>query len=146
MAGSSVTGECFVWTGKTDRKGYGSRMIHTKYYKAHRIAWAWANNLLVNGVPQIPDGMQVLHHCDNPPCVNPSHLYLGTPADNTADMMRRGRHPWTNLTHCRKGHAYSEHGMRKNVPGRVHRECLTCAKNRRQKKSRPTPIEAKAKA
>lgn len=51
----------------------------------HRVAWeAW------NGT--IPAGMWVLHHCDNPPCCNPAHLYLGTPADNNRDRDERGRH------------------------------------------------------
>jgi hypothetical protein len=50
----------------------------------HRFAWELAYG-------PIPDGLWVLHHCDNPPCVNIDHLYLGTVKDNTADMMRRGR-------------------------------------------------------
>ncbi len=51
---------------------------------AHRAAWIEANG-------PIPEGMNVLHHCDNPPCVNVEHLFLGTAADNTQDMIAKGR-------------------------------------------------------
>jgi hypothetical protein len=53
-------------------------------WKAHRVAWTLANG-------PIPAGMHVLHTCDNPPCCNPGHLWLGTQADNMADMARKGR-------------------------------------------------------
>ena len=72
---------CHLWVGKTIPSGYGRFGCRG----AHRVAWE-----LANGRP-IPNGLWVLHKCDNPPCVNPKHLYVGTPADNSRDMVRRNR-------------------------------------------------------
>ena len=60
---------------------------NTKKYnqRAHRIAWEFENG-------PVPDGMCVCHSCDNPPCCNPKHLFLGSHQDNTQDMMKKGRH------------------------------------------------------
>lgn len=78
---------CWEWIAKTVTDfGYGSigsgRGVSP--FKAHRVAWA-----LKNG--PIPKGMCVCHRCDNPPCVNPDHLFLGTKKDNTRDMVSKGR-------------------------------------------------------
>lgn len=83
-------GRCWLWTGA--RKGgkwtygiLGSRAIRVAPEAAHRVSWE-----LHYG--PIPDGANVLHRCDNPPCVNPQHLFLGTLKDNTRDMLQKGRH------------------------------------------------------
>lgn len=78
--------DCWLWTGATTR-GYG----HIKRGPAN-AGTAQATHLsweIHNG--PIPDGLMVLHHCDNPPCVNPEHLYLGTHKDNMRDRAVRGR-------------------------------------------------------
>ena len=80
--------ECWEWKEYKDPKGYGRITVNGYSRKAHRIAW-----ILIYG--DIPNGFNVLHHCDNPPCCNGKHLFLGTNADNTRDMIRKGRdrHP-----------------------------------------------------
>ena len=77
---------CWTWTGARMRTGYGSfRWASYVRELAHRAAWRIY-------VGPIPTGMQVCHHCDNPPCVRLDHLFLGTNADNLQDMARKGRH------------------------------------------------------
>ena len=78
--------ECWEWAGARSTRGYGElSMPGRRPAKAHQMAWE-----AVNG--PVPDGLWVLHHCDNPPCINPAHLYVGTHADNMRDMRERGRH------------------------------------------------------
>ncbi|HET8686353.1 MAG TPA: HNH endonuclease signature motif containing protein, partial [Methanosarcina sp.] len=75
---------CFKYLGAKDKDGYGYFKLNGKTYKAHRIAIQ-----LHTGVD--PKGHLVLHHCDNPSCVNPDHLYLGTPKQNMQDRKDRNR-------------------------------------------------------
>ena len=74
--------ECWLWLGRKKR-GYG---VLTLRLKAHRYSYEVAHG-------RIPDGLGVLHSCDNPACVNPAHLRLGTQRDNLADSIARGRLP-----------------------------------------------------
>jgi len=74
---------CWVWTGERSA-GYGRIMIDPLPVGAHRFAWTLANG-------PIPDGLFILHACDNPPCVNPAHLRPGTDRENVGDMIARGR-------------------------------------------------------
>jgi hypothetical protein len=75
---------CWEFTGSKNRKGYGTLGNNNTTAMAHRVSWQ-----SVNG--DIPVGMLVLHRCDNPPCVNPDHLFLGTNQDNMDDMTAKGR-------------------------------------------------------
>lgn len=79
--------ECWPWIAAKDHHGYGR--VHfgrrNQYIKAHRASWLIANGALP------PKGFGVLHRCDNPGCVNPAHLFLGTHADNMHDMFAKGR-------------------------------------------------------
>jgi hypothetical protein len=86
---------CWPWAGPQSSAGYGAIMYRRVNRSTHRLAWE-----LTNGA--IPDGLWVLHRCDNPPCCNPAHLFLGTNADNVRDRegKRRGffkkgqKNPW----------------------------------------------------
>lgn len=75
---------CWPWTGATFHWGHGAVKVNGRPWGAHRIAWE-----LTNG--PVPVGLQINHHCDNPPCCNPSHLFLGTQMDNVRDMIAKGR-------------------------------------------------------
>lgn len=82
---------CLTWNGTTDGRGYGQLKVDGKLYKAYRLAYEiW--------VEQIPNGLLVRHKCDNRLCINPDHLETGTPKDNTADMLSRGRGRWQKRT------------------------------------------------
>jgi len=88
------TDSCWIWTGsKTGSLGYGRFGFRNKYYLAHRLSWEFHFG-------EIPKGMQICHHCDNPLCVNPDHLFMGTQSDNIKDAVKKGR--MKNL--FKKGH------------------------------------------
>ncbi len=82
----SIEGECWHWAGALNNMGYG--FLHTRIRPdlrlAHRLSWT-----LYRG--EIPSGLWVLHSCDQPSCVNPNHLFLGTRQDNVDDMLKKGR-------------------------------------------------------
>lgn len=78
---------CWVWTGGREKNGYGrTGRKKGKTRGAHRVSWELAHG-------PIASGLYVLHRCDNPPCVRPSHLFLGTQAENRLDCVKKGRQP-----------------------------------------------------
>jgi len=76
--------ECWEWKGAVSTNGYGAMSINCKDDSTHRIVYCE-----IFGT--IPEGLFVLHHCDNPSCCNPNHLFLGTPKDNMKDRNQKGR-------------------------------------------------------
>lgn len=83
---------CWIWQGNIGNDGYGKFItsIPKKTVRAHRYSWSLANG-------NIPVDMLVCHTCDVPLCVNPAHLFLGTPLDNTRDMIAKGRAKYTGI-------------------------------------------------
>lgn len=88
LKNSAVTERgCWEWVGGRSKSGYGACNRNVGGHRESLIhRWSW---YIHNG--PIPDGMWVLHHCDNPPCCNPDHLFLGTQLDNLKDMINKGR-------------------------------------------------------
>lgn len=119
---------CWIWIGARNNKGYGT-FGHNPFGTtvASRVAYQ-----IING--PISEEWDVLHRCGNGHlgCVNPLHLYIGTPTDNTLDSVRARTHASSRKTHCPRGHPYSGDNLR--VYGRK-RYCATCirARNRAQK-------------
>lgn len=86
---------CWNWQGTLDSGGYGRMMVRGKCLRMHRLNFQ-------RFCGELPAGLHVLHHCDNPGCINPAHLFLGTAADNMQDKVAKGR--------CRNG-------SNANIPG-----------------------------
>lgn len=122
----ALTG-CWIWTGARQR-AYGKIRVFYRDVRAHRFSWEMHKG-------PIPEGMDVLHHCDNPLCVNPNHLFIGSQRDNMDDMNRkgRGRHGQHNRekTHCHNGHPLSGENLYV-PPSGYGRYCKECRRTNKQ--------------
>jgi hypothetical protein len=107
---------CWNWKASTSNYGYGAFWFRSRLKGAHVASWIMANG------KEVPKGMEVLHSCDNPPCVNPAHLSLGTRTENMRQASARGRvrNQNTDKMVCPLGHPLD--GVN-NIGGRF---CYTC--------------------
>jgi hypothetical protein len=131
--------ECIEWGGATDAKGYGicyARRFGKLIRRAHVLAWIDANGRL-----PLP-GEQVRHTCDNPPCINPVHLLIGSAKDNSQDAVSRGRLAQQRKTHCPKGHPYEGNSYSYETPaGGKNRLCKICAQARAAAQRARGPVD-----
>lgn len=131
---------CWKWLGGFDHKGYAVFTYNYKNYHASRIVWFLSKN-------SDPAPLLVCHECDNPPCVNPEHLFLGTDGDNHDDKVRKGREPQAAIaalrrynetkseqTHCKRGHLYSPENTYRSPQKPNSRVCRTCRAARTTKR------------
>lgn len=123
---------CWEWTGSLAGTGYGSISWHGRQMRAHRLAWQLTYGPIPKGTGA--HGTCVLHRCDNPPCVRPEHLFLGTNHENVLDCIAKGRSRrcvWRrSLTHCFHGHEFSEENV--FINGLGHRVCKPCRRFRKK--------------
>ena len=116
--------ECWMWQGsRHNASGYGRYSEGGKEWLAHRYSAT-----LVYG--KIPNGTYVCHTCDIPLCVNPNHLFLGSPQENVDDMISKNRHHLQRRTHCKHGHEYTDentHYKPSRPRTRVCKRCVTIA-------------------
>lgn len=132
--------ECWNYTGFRHANGYGIFSYRGRYSAAaHRVA-------VELFVGPFDPALHVCHRCDNPPCINPDHLFLGTHEDNMRDMARKGRAAAVNrgITECRRGHPFDEANTIWRPDGR--RKCRTCfnASNIRTRRARNAARKAVA--
>lgn len=118
--GWTVRAGCWEWNGDRDSCGYGmftAAYLGFKDAKAHRVMYQLH-------VGPLPGGLFVRHKCDNPPCVNPAHLIIGTVLENARDMVERRRHAAHNRTVCGKGHDLTLPGAVRRIGG--WNRCVRC--------------------
>ena len=135
-------GPCWLWTGYQNHRGYGQASFNGKVMLTHRISFTIQRGRLPLA------GMKICHHCDNPSCVRPDHLFEGTDSDNMRDAVSKGRlptlidgrtnNPNTQKTHCKNGHPFSPENtkIRMRNGKQSGRSCIICMRNSAREKAR----------
>jgi hypothetical protein len=122
---------CVVWSGYRDRDGYGQVRFKGKQCRAHRVAYEQFYGCA-------PEAKLVCHHCDNPSCLNPEHLFLGSASDNMMDAVIKGRAAQTKKSHCAHGHMLA--GDNIQFVGN-QRHCRTCNREKARKRRAKDPAK-----
>ena len=140
-SGNEKYPDCWIWTGAPTSKGYGA----FKYYQDRSAIGAHVSSHIFH-IGEVPKGMLVCHHCDNPPCVNPEHLFLDTNSGNMKDMFAKNRQGYSNRkrTHCRKGHEFTPENIvtKTDSDGKIQRNCRECIKiSRKTNRNNPEKRE-----
>lgn len=111
-----VTG-CHIYQGCIGERGYGKINIFKVTVQAHRLSYCIHKG-------DIPKGLYVCHKCDNPSCINPEHLFIGTALENNMDKIEKGRDRNKSKTHCKHGHEFTAENT--NVSKQGKRKCKAC--------------------
>jgi hypothetical protein len=129
--------DCWPWLGATRGKpgnAYGIFWLDGRNQPAHRVAW------MLHHRNPFPDGMDACHTCDNPLCVNPHHVFPGTPSDNARDALSKGRlahQRYPRKTHCKRGHELTPENTQVGTNGgRTCKRCRTDLQRERRAKAR----------
>lgn len=107
--------DCWLWDGQTSGSGYGFFYRNKKYIQAHRFSYEYFVGRLGKSI--------CCHHCDNPLCVNPFHLFAGTVQDNNIDRENKKRGFNSRKTHCKHGHEFTDENTYVNKGKRACRQC-----------------------
>lgn len=122
---------CWVWTGYCGSFGYGMLYMgpkpngKPKNRNAHRAMYIAIHGPLLRS-------QFVCHRCDNPPCCNPDHLFIGSLADNNRDMAAKGRYNHQQRTHCVRGHEFTEENTYRSPSSPNKRQCRECGRTRQR--------------